>query len=52
MIVYPLSKTETRIVRWLIPGACVLLALTLCIICDLADWFEGLIPLTWFGMDA
>ena len=54
MIVYPLSATEARIVRWIVPSACCLLAFaaSLCLICDLNDWLEGLIPLFAIGIDA
>ncbi|KKK60028.1 hypothetical protein LCGC14_3028450 [marine sediment metagenome] len=53
MIIYPLSKSEARIVCWARPFVCcVLLAFVACVICDLADWLEGLIPLVWFGLDA
>ncbi|KKK73728.1 hypothetical protein LCGC14_1557700 [marine sediment metagenome] len=50
MIVYPLSKTEARIVRWFLP--CVMLAITLITMADVLDWLEGLIPLFTIGIEA
>lgn len=55
MIVYPLSKRERRIVRWIAGGACcasVLVPLIFCLIHDLIDWLEGLIPLFRIGIEA
>ncbi len=50
MIVYPLSKTESRIVRWFLP--CVLLVVTLITMADVLDWIENLIPLFAIGIEA
>lgn len=55
MIVYPLSKTETRIIRWVIPAACwfpLAVAGSFCLICDLIEWLEGLVPLMQIGIEA
>lgn len=55
MIIYPLSKRETRILRWITGGTCcagVLLVGSFNFIVDLIDWLEGLIPLFRIGIEA
>lgn len=54
MIVYPLSKTEARIVRYLLPGICCVAVLTFTAlgIREILDWIENLVPLFAIGIEA
>lgn len=55
MIMYPLTKIEDRIVRWMPRLVCigaVASCVALNIIWDILDWFENLIPLMEIGIEA
>lgn len=53
MIVYPLSRTERRTINCMVVGTyAVSTAFMMCLICDLIDWLEGLVPLIQIGIFA